>query len=107
MRKYMANTFILYDSMNVIEERQLTYQNETNEKLEKVFNQQYPNLKLRYTGVFHDRFLIIDKEKTYHIGASLKDAGKKCFAVSLLNDKGVVNDILQRLDVETMDNNIL
>ena len=37
MPKYMANTSLLYDRMNAIEERQITYQNETNEKFDKVF----------------------------------------------------------------------
>ena len=180
MRKYMANTSLLYDRMNAIEERQITYQNETNEKFDKVFayisdheesqqkiffdgqiydafsllidlvasatkslvlvdnyvdvgtlnilskkkenvsvtiytvrktrlsekdietfNQQYPKLEVNYTGVFHDRFLIIDDKKAYHIGASLKDAGKKCFAISVLNDSGVIYDTLQGLDIDT------
>lgn len=35
------------------------------------FNQQYPMLKVKYTGVFHDRFLIIDDKRAYHIGASI------------------------------------
>ena len=74
------------------------------EKDVETFNQQYPNLQVKYTGVFHDRFLIIDNEKAYHIGASLKDAGKKCFAISILNDSGVIYDILQRLDIETEEN---
>ena len=74
------------------------------EKDVKTFNRQYPNLKVKYTDIFHDRFLMIDNEKTYHIGASLKDAGKKCFAISLLNDSGVIYDILQRLDMETEKN---
>lgn len=74
------------------------------EKDVETFNQQYPKLEVSYTGVFHDRFLIIDDEKAYHIGASLKDVGKKCFAISLLNDSGVVYDILQRLDIETEEN---
>lgn len=64
------------------------------------FNAQYPTLDVKYTKVFHDRFLILDEKIAYHIGASLKDAGKKCFAVSLLQDKGVIKDILQRLELE-------
>ncbi len=40
------------------------------------FNSQYPTLTVNYTGVFHDRFLVIDEETAYHIGASIKDAGK-------------------------------
>ena len=52
------------------------------------FNAQYPQLEVKYTSVFHDRFLILDGKTVYHIGASLKDAGKKCFAVSLMKDAG-------------------
>lgn len=74
------------------------------EKDIETFNQQYSKLEVQYTGVFHDRFLIIDNEKVYHIGASLKDAVKKCFAISLMNDEGVIHDILQRLDIETEEN---
>ena len=65
------------------------------------FNSQYPLLEVRYTKVFHDRFLILDKKNVYHIGASLKDAGKKCFGISLIEDAGIVRDILQRLELET------
>jgi hypothetical protein len=64
------------------------------------FNQQYPTLKVKYTGVFHDRFLILDAVCAYHIGASLKDAGKKCFGISLIEDTRIVNDILERLRLE-------
>lgn len=67
------------------------------------FNMQYPKVEVRYTCVFHDRFLIIDEEKAYHIGASLKDAGKKCFAISVLNDSRIIRDIIQRLDIESED----
>jgi hypothetical protein len=65
------------------------------------FNQQYPTLEVRYTGVFHDRFLILDDVSAYHIGASLKDAGKKCFGISLIEDRRIVNDILERLKLES------
>ena len=52
------------------------------------FNAQYPQLDVKYTNIFHDRFLILDRKTVYHIGASLKDAGKKCFAISLMKDAG-------------------
>lgn len=65
------------------------------------FNQQYPILEIKYTGAFHDRFLIIDDTLAYHIGASVKDAGKKCFCVSLIEDSRIVRDILERLKLET------
>ena len=52
------------------------------------FNAQYPQLEVKHTNIFHDRFLILDGKTMYHIGASLKDAGKKCFAVSEMKDAG-------------------
>ncbi len=48
-------------------------------------NAQYPPLTLQTCRNFHDRFLLVD-DKVYHIGASLKDLGKKLFAFSLLED---------------------
>ncbi len=67
----------------------------------KNFNAQYPALKVKYTKVFHDRFLILDQARAYHVGASLKDAGKRCFGINLIEDEGVIKDILQRLELET------
>ena len=54
-----------------------------------VFNAQYPQLDVKYTNKFHDRFLILDRKIVYHIGASLKDAGKKCFGITLMKDAGL------------------
>ncbi len=61
------------------------------------FNAQYPTLTVTKTQVFHDRFIILDGKLAYHIGASIKDAGKKCFGISLLEDPGMVTDLLNRL----------
>ena len=48
----------------------------------KRFNAQYPPIKVKSFMKSHDRFLIIDNTTVYHIGASLKDLGKKWFAFS-------------------------
>lgn len=64
------------------------------------FNSQYPDLLVKYTNAFHDRFLILDRKIAYHIGASLKDAGKKAFGITVINDKKITEDILQRLILE-------
>jgi len=48
----------------------------------KRFNAQYPAIELKTFTKSHDRFLIIDNNTVYHIGASLKDLGKKWFAFS-------------------------
>ncbi len=183
MRKYMANTSLLYERLNAMEVRQTNYQLETDERFEKVFeyiseheessqkiffdgqiydafsllvrligtadkeitlidgyvgvetlnllikkksdvpvtiytqrrtmlsktdvenfNAQYPTLKIKYTKAFHDRFLILDRMTAYHIGASLKDAGKKCFGINLIQDVSIVKDILQRLELKQKNN---
>ena len=51
----------------------------------QTFNVQYPTLSVNHTTKTHDRFLIIDNTTIYHIGASLKDLGKKCFGFSILD----------------------
>ena len=60
------------------------------------FNAQYPNLDVKYTSVFHDRFIVLDGRCAYHIGASIKDAGKKCFAINKIEDINVVKDIIHK-----------
>ena len=55
------------------------------------FNQQYPTLKLATTNRFHDRFMVVDDKELYHIGASLKDLGKKCFAISKVENQEMID----------------
>lgn len=50
------------------------------------FNKEYPILEVAKTDKFHDRFIVIDDKELYHVGASLKDLGKKCFAISKIED---------------------
>ncbi|TAE37984.1 MAG: ORF6N domain-containing protein, partial [Sphingobacteriales bacterium] len=59
-------------------------------------NQQYPTINIKTLGFTHDRFLIIDRTQLYHIGASLKDLGKKWFAFSKMDS--LVKDVLSKLN---------
>ena len=61
------------------------------------FNRQYAPLKIIHTDAFHDRFMILDQKVAYHIGASIKDAGKKSFAISPLEGKNLIDAIMERL----------
>ncbi len=61
----------------------------------KKANEQYPEFVLRKFDFSHDRFLIIDESKVYHLGASLKDLGKKWFAYTELNKNSVENIMVQ------------
>lgn len=61
----------------------------------KRFNDQYPEIEVKIFTKSHDRFLIIDNETVYHIGASLKDLGKKWFAFSKIkiDAKEIINKL--------------
>ena len=61
------------------------------------FNKEYPPLTVKHTSEFHDRFMILDRKTLYHIGASIKDAGKKAFEISQIDDEKQTEEILRRL----------
>ena len=61
----------------------------------KKYNTQYVPIEVKNLDVSHDRFLIIDDTVIYHIGASLKDLGKKWFAFSKMDEESF--GILDRL----------
>ena len=60
------------------------------------FNAQYPTLTVKRTTAFHDRFMIIDGVEGYHIGASLKDAGKKCFGITKIEGDDDIKEIIKK-----------
>ena len=61
-------------------------------------NDQYPPIQIRTYKESHDRFLLIDGKEMYHIGASLKDLGKKMFAFSKLNESaGLFLKLLEKI----------
>ena len=65
------------------------------EKLDiKKFNKEYPILKPEKTNKFHDRFIIVDNKEMYHLGASIKDLGKKCFGINKIEDIKIVEKII-------------
>lgn len=61
------------------------------------FNMQYPNLEVRKSQVFHDRFIILDSSVVYHIGASIKDAGNKCFGITKIDDGDIIQGLIKRI----------
>ena len=63
----------------------------------KKYNRQYHNLKVIYSDKFHDRFIIIDKKVLYHSGASYKDLGNKCFAITKIKDKEYLETIIKNI----------
>ncbi len=64
------------------------------------FNAQYQNLEVRHSNAFHDRFIIVDRLRFYHIGASIKDLGKKSFMFSLIEDASIQELIMKKFSKE-------
>jgi len=60
-------------------------------------NQQYETIEVKEFKLAHDRFILIDHTELFHIGASLKDLGKKWFAFSRICDKDLINNLKNRL----------
>lgn len=58
------------------------------------FNKEYPTLKIAKTNKFHDRFIVIDNKEMYHLGASIKDLGKKCFGINRIEDTEIIEKII-------------
>ena len=61
------------------------------------FNSQYPKLAVKISNDFHDRFFIIDRNEVYHIGASIKDAGKKSFGITKLDVEDLTKSLLAKV----------
>ena len=70
----------------------------------KKYNRQYHNLKVIYSDKFHDRFIILDKKVLYHSGASYKDLGNKCFAITKIEDKWYLETIIKNIGEDKCTN---
>ena len=63
----------------------------------KKYEEEYNNLTIINTAIFHDRFIILDNNTLYNLGSSLKDIGKKCTSINKIEDKDIVNNLLNKL----------
>ncbi len=66
----------------------------------EAFNKQHKKLEVKTSSVFHDRFVILDKEHFYHFGASIKDAGNKGFMFSKIEEDFIKKQLLQEFEAE-------
>ena len=68
-----------------------------NKKDLEMYEHQYQNVNIIKNDSFHDRFIIIDKKTLYHCGASFKDLGKKCFAITKMTDEEILSQLLVKI----------
>jgi len=89
----LIDNFVDYSVLNLLSKRNISveatiYTATISSQLKldlKKYNAQYPMIEIKTFTKSHDRFLIIDNTIIYHIGASLKDLGKKWFAFSRID----------------------
>ena len=102
----LIDNYVDIDTLNILAKKnekvniEVYTKEETKLNLKDInkFNTQYPKLEVKYTDKFHDRFLILDRKYIYHIGASLKDLGKKCFGITLIKYYAIIEDILSKVN---------
>lgn len=98
---YVDKTTLDILSKKKVEATILLITDNNKSKLTKIdidkFNSEYPLLKIKYTNIFHDRFIIIDNRKLYHVGSSLKDLGKKVFGINVIKDNNYLKLLLNMI----------
>ena len=87
----------ILDILAKIDKRIFIITKNINQKDLEMYKKQYQNIKIQCDNSFHDRFIIIDKKVLYHCGASFKDLGKKCFAITKMEDKEILENLLDKI----------
>lgn len=87
----------LLDILKKINKKIIIVSKNIDNTLKKKYESQYNNITFINNNTFHDRFIILDKNKLYSCGASFKDLGKKCFAINKFNDKEYIYTLLNVL----------
>jgi len=87
----------LLDILKKVDKNIIIVSKNIDEILKKKYESQYSNIAFINNNSFHDRFIILDRNKLYSCGASFKDLGKKCFAINEFIDKEYLIKLLNTL----------
>ena len=95
---------LLLDKLRNINRKIVVISSNIDKTLTKKYIKQYNNVTFINNDSYHDRFIIIDRERVFHCGASFKDLGKKCFAINEIenkieNDK-LINDVIKNCSID-------
>lgn len=90
----------LLDLLKTIDTKIIIVSRNIDKILMEKYTGQYKNICFMKNGSFHDRFVILDREKLYFCGASFKDLGKKCFYIGKIEGKRYLGEILNTLNIE-------
>ena len=89
----------LLDILKNIDKNIIILSKNIDEILKKKYESQYNNVTFKNNETFHDRFVLIDRCKLYSCGASFKDLGKKCFAISEIKTKEIIDIFVNKLEI--------
>ena len=89
----------LLDLLKKIDKKIIIVSKNIDKILKKKYESQYNNIIFINNDSFHDRFIILDRNKLYSCGASFKDLGKKCFAINEFNDKEYLDGLIKILNL--------
>ena len=89
----------LLDLLKIIDKKIIIVSKNMDQILKKKYESQYNNITFINSNSFHDRFIILDRNKLYSCGSSFKDLGRKCFAINEFNDKEYLDKLLNILDI--------
>jgi len=95
---------VLLDELRTINKKIIIVSANINNTLKNKYSKQYNNITFINNDSYHDRFIIIDRKRVFHSGASFKDLGKKCFAINEIENKiereKLVNDVIKNCSID-------
>ena len=86
----------LFDITKDIKVNIKIYTKNIDEVSKKKYMQEYSNIEIITTDIFHDRFIILDNKELYNLGSSLK--GKKCTSINRIEDSTILKELISRLN---------
>lgn len=90
----------LLDMLKDVDKKITIISQNISEVLKIKYENQYKNVTFINNDLFHDRFIIVDRKKLYLCGSSFKDMGKKCFIITHLKDKFILDGILKTMGIK-------
>ena len=88
----------LFDITKDIKVNIKIYTKNIDEVSKKKYMQEYSNIEIITTDIFHDRIIILDNKELYNLGSSLKYIGKKCTSINRIEDSTILKELISRLN---------
>ena len=95
---------VLLDELRTINRNIIVISSNMNDTLKNKYLKQYHNITFINNDSYHDRFIIIDRKRVFHSGASFKDLGKKCFGIHEIENKSeiekIINEVINNCSID-------